>query len=151
MWSLSSAFLHDQVVPSSIPQLLYELMPVYTGHLQGPLARFLTYPSMAHLQARLDALGDASSPPSQAYASLHAAMYTAAAHVFPSFGFYFHLQAAHTVRVDGKVLVPNEATEMSNGGHCIVHGVPTVRVPRALGDAVWGIGGCAVLLSLIHI
>lgn len=150
VWSLSSAFLHDQVVPSSIPQLLYELMPVYTGHLQGPLARFLTYPSMAHLQARLDALGDASSPPSQAYASLHAAMYTAAAHVFPSFGFYFHLQAAHTVRVDGKVLVPNEATEMSSGGHCIVHGVPTVRVPRALGDAVWGIGGCAVLLALIE-
>lgn len=150
VWSLSSAFLHDQVVPSSIPRLLYELMPVYTGHLQGPLARFLTYPSMAHLQARLDALSDASVPHSQAYASLHAAMYTAAANVFPSFGFYFHLQAAHTVRMHEKVLVPNETTEMSSGGHCVVHGVPTVRVPRALGDAVWGIGGCAVLLALIE-
>lgn len=156
VWSLSSAFLHDRVVPPSIPCLLYELMPVYTGNLQGPLARFLTYPGMARIQARLDALGEARAPASrQAYAALHTAMYAAAADIFPLAGFYFHVQAAHTLK-GTDVLVLNEAVAHVQDavreafGHGVLLGTPTVRIPRPLGDAVWGMGGCAVLLALVE-
>lgn len=158
MWSLSSAFLHDRVVSSSVPRLLHELMPLYTGNLQGPLARFLTYSGMAHMQARLDALAEASDPEtlSQAYVALRTAMYSAAADIFPLSGFYFHLQAAHTLRTKSAVLVLNQAVARISDaarvahGHGVVQGLPTVRRPRALDEAVWGIGGCAVLLALIE-
>lgn len=156
-WSWSATWLHASVVPSSVLPLLAELVPLYAGSVQGPLARFLTYAGVARMQARLDALIEsAAGQVTPAHQALYQALYSAAADLFPLERFYFHLEAAHTLRSGHAVLVPNQAeAHVSDAlrahlGHATVHGVPTVTVPHMLDGAVWSIGGCAVLLRLVE-
>ncbi|WFD27181.1 beige protein-like 1 [Malassezia nana] len=153
-WSLASALLMDGLVPPSVPALLHELAPSYTGNLQAPLARFLPYAGLARMRARLSELAVASTPRGQshAYRALKNALYMAAADLFPLHRIYLHIQAGHTRRSGTCVCIPNQALAPKSArmNHALVVGVPTVRIPRTLDDAVWTLGGCTVLLRLVE-
>lgn len=157
-WSLASAFLMDGLIPPSIPALLHELVPSYTGNLQAPLARFLPYAGLTRMHTRLNELASASSPRGQSHAfrALKSALHVAAADVFPLDGFYFHLQVDHTLRYGAQVLVPNQALPhlwkdiRPSEDHAMVVGVPTLRLPHRVDEAVWSLGGCTVLLRLVE-
>lgn len=156
-WSASFVMVHDSVLPASIPRLVYELGPLYTGNWQGPLARFLNYAAMRRMVERVDHLATASSPPrsSSAYLALHAAMFGAAADVLPLERFQIHLQAAHLVHHDSQALWLNQLCASAREavakphGHAVVHGTPTWRVPCAWQDSLASVGGSAVLLKLV--
>lgn len=162
VWSLGSAMLHDGVVPSSVPLLLSALPPQYKGNLQGALTRFLSYAGHARMQHRLDQLAAVAGPRANsgmpetiAFHALHAALHRAGSEVFPLERFYFHLVAAHTLRSGPSgVLILNqavpsvEAATRAPHGHARVYGVPTINVPRSVGDAVWAAGGATSLLQI---
>lgn len=158
-WSLSSVFLMDGLIPPSIPALLHELVPSYTGNLQAPLARFLSYAGLTRMHTRLKELAGASEPRGQSHSfrALKSALHMAAADIFPLEHFYLHLQADHTLRCGTQVLVPNQALPHllknigPSEGHGRVMGLPTLRLPRRLDESVWSLGGCALLLRLVEL
>lgn len=158
-WSFASAFLMDGLIAPSIPALLHELVPSYTGNFQAPLARFLPYAGLARMHARLSELAEASNPrgQSQTYRALKNALHVAAADVFPLDHFYLHFQADHTLRCGAQVLIPNQAMPhllkdiRPSESHGIVVGLPTLRLPHRLDEAIWSLGGCVVLLRLVEL
>ena len=163
VWLLSSLLLYDGMVPSSVPLLLAALPPQYSGNLQGALARFLPYAGRARLQRRLEQLAAGGArfagphwPERPARHALHTALYQAGADIFPLECFYVHLGAAHTLRTPGGVLLLNrampsvEAAVQSPSGHARILGVPTINVPRDVGDAVWAAGGATSLLQIVQ-
>ncbi|WFD19153.1 beige protein-like 1 [Malassezia caprae] len=158
-WSLSSVFLMDGLIPPSIPALLHELVPTYTGNLQAPLARFLPYAGLTRIHTRLHELAGASTPRGQSHSfrTLKCALHMAAADIFPLEHVYLHLQADHTLRCGTQVLVPNQTLPIllkdmrPSELHGTVEGLPTLRLPRRLDEAVWSLGGCAVLLRLVEL
>ncbi|WFD08381.1 beige protein-like 1 [Malassezia vespertilionis] len=142
-WSLSAALLRDGVLPSCIPPLLYALLPTYTGNMQGALSRFLTYADRAKLH-------------DGAPAALHTALERGGAECFPREGLLFSFHAAHTVsRCDGAAVLNGAVARRAAAlalphGHAVVHGVPTLCIPTSVYDALWAMGGTAVLLRLVQ-
>lgn len=160
-WLLSSLLLQDGVMPSSVPLLLAVLPPQYMGNLQGALARFLPYAAQARMERRLAQLAAANAHApghgeTRAYAALHTALHDAGSAVFPLAHVYVHLGAAHTLRTATGVLLLDkampsvDAAVQSPGGHARILGVPTITVPRDVGDAVWAAGGAVGLLQLVE-
>ncbi|WFD00137.1 beige protein-like 1 [Malassezia yamatoensis] len=164
-WSLSSFFLLDGVLPSSIPLLLTVLPPQYKGNFQGRLSDFLTPQGRTRMQLRLDQLAAATAnsngkqarpTESRALTALRKALFDTGSEILPINRFYAHLQAAQTLRTTSGVFLQNKTlpsmhkTAQLSLHHARIFGVPTILVPRDVGDGIWAIGGVPCLLQIIE-
>ncbi|WFD44362.1 beige protein-like 1 [Malassezia psittaci] len=164
-WSLSSFFLLDGVLPSSIPSLLTVLPPQYKGNFQGRLSDFLTPQGRTRMQLRLDQLAAATANhngkqarpiESRALYALRKALFDSGSEILPMNRFYAHLQAAQTLRTSSGVFLLNKTMPSMHTAaqpslyHARLLGVPTILVPRDVGDGIWTIGGVSCLLQIIE-
>ncbi|WFD34822.1 beige protein-like 1 [Malassezia cuniculi] len=156
-FSLGPLLFMDGVLPSSLPLLLHELSPAYSGNFQSPLLRFLTPSGRARVEERVVQVNERGARRgSHSLDALHTVLQGAAPQVFSLGRFYAHLDAAHTGQIHGQLVILNKAYAYAQdaldtpSGHARLCGVPTLSVPFGIDDGVWRAGGVTKLVQIIR-